>query len=165
MIILCLVFCARATKFTAFSINIAVRSISGGIHPRSKIQVGQRLGTAYHNSIAGGNAAFTGPTLSSCAVSSDFLHITFNESLLLGDKLQINSWVRETQIPIELVQSLRCCLNTKPSAESLMVFVLGVDNSARGNRGHPQPDMLHQRAAPTFMFKQMRVSFAWNRPE
>jgi hypothetical protein len=46
----------------------------GGIHPRSKIQVGERLATAYVNSIAGGKATHTGATLSGCSADASSLH-------------------------------------------------------------------------------------------
>jgi hypothetical protein len=64
----------------------------GGIHPRSKMQVGERLATAYYNTIGGGQGAYTGPTLAGCTADADALHITFNASLLLGDTLHINKW-------------------------------------------------------------------------
>lgn len=64
----------------------------GGIHPRSKIQVGNRLAIAYYNTLGEGKQAFTGPTLSDCTVEQNTLHISFNSSLLMGDKLQINHW-------------------------------------------------------------------------
>lgn len=40
----------------------------GGIHPRSKKQVGDRLGAAGYSVVYGGTAAYTGPTLAGCAV-------------------------------------------------------------------------------------------------
>ena len=38
----------------------------GGIHPRSKKPVGDRLGTACYRTVYGGQGAYTGPTLSGC---------------------------------------------------------------------------------------------------
>ena len=64
----------------------------GGIHPRSKTQVGDRLATAYYNTLGGGKGAWVGPTLSGCTVDADSLHIMFNTTLLMGDTLKINKW-------------------------------------------------------------------------
>ena len=61
--------------------------VMGGIHPRSKKEVGDRLGAAAFNTVYGGTGAFTGPTLSSCAVSGSALTLNFNTSLLRGDTL------------------------------------------------------------------------------
>lgn len=65
----------------------------GGIHPRSKKPVGERLGTAAFNTVYNGTKPFTGPTLSGCSVDNGkTLTIKFNTSLLRGDKLHINKW-------------------------------------------------------------------------
>tara|TARA_B110000208_G_scaffold133620_1_gene161728 strand:+ start:1660 stop:2250 length:591 start_codon:yes stop_codon:yes gene_type:complete len=64
----------------------------GGIHPRSKTQVGDRLATAYYNTLGGGKGAWVGPTLSGCTADADSLHIMFNTTLLMGDTLKINKW-------------------------------------------------------------------------
>jgi hypothetical protein len=59
----------------------------GGIHPRSKIHVGNRLGTAAYNTIYGGKKAFTGPTLAGCGVAagSKTLTVEFDLKLLAGN--------------------------------------------------------------------------------
>ena len=61
----------------------------GSIHPRSKIYVGQRLAKAAYNTVPsyGGKAAFTGPTLSGCALSATSLTIEFDPAMLRGDKV------------------------------------------------------------------------------
>lgn len=71
----------------------------GGIHPRSKKQVGDRLGTAAFNSAfvyggggGGGKGAATGPTLAGCAVSPTTLTIKFNATLLQGDTLNLQKY-------------------------------------------------------------------------
>eukprot|EP00756_Hemistasia_phaeocysticola_P019183 Hpha_TRINITY_DN15643_c1_g9::TRINITY_DN15643_c1_g9_i1::g.101267::m.101267/K05970/SIAE; sialate O-acetylesterase len=64
----------------------------GGIHPRSKYPVGDRLATAYWNTLMGGKAAGTGPTLSGCSVSGGELTIRFNTSLLRGDKVTVQKY-------------------------------------------------------------------------
>lgn len=72
--------------------NSAYTPTHGAIHPRSKKQVGDRLGNAYYNAIAGGTAAFTGPTLAGCVLSSTGLTINFDTNLLKNDKLKLNTW-------------------------------------------------------------------------
>ena len=64
----------------------------GGIHPRTKRAVGQRLAAGAFNLVYGGKGAQTGPTLSSCVVQGDLLTINFNATLLAGDKVQLNSY-------------------------------------------------------------------------
>jgi hypothetical protein len=68
----------------------------GGIHPRSKIHVGNRLGTAAYNTIYGGKKAATGPTLAACELSSGSgsktLKVSFNSTLLAGDKVLVNKF-------------------------------------------------------------------------
>lgn len=62
----------------------------GGIHPRSKKQVGDRLGAAGYSVVYGGTAAYTGPTLAGCAVGGGkTLRVAFNTSLLMGDKVTV----------------------------------------------------------------------------
>jgi hypothetical protein len=61
----------------------------GGIHPRSKKPVGDRLGQAAYNLVYGGKKAYTGPTLSGCSLTGGKLTVTFNSSLLVGDKVYI----------------------------------------------------------------------------
>eukprot|EP00041_Stephanoeca_diplocostata_P018767 m.396690 g.396690 ORF g.396690 m.396690 type:complete len:756 (+) comp21114_c0_seq4:60-2327(+) len=64
----------------------------GGIHPRDKKPVGDRLGTAAFNLVYGGKASYTGPTLSGCAVSGTTLSVSFNSSLLRGDHLVLQNY-------------------------------------------------------------------------
>jgi hypothetical protein len=64
----------------------------GGIHPRSKLPVGERLATAAFNLIYGGTGAITGPTLSSCTVGSTSLTVEFNTTLLATDTVVLNSY-------------------------------------------------------------------------
>ena len=61
----------------------------GGIHPRTKKPVGERLGTAAFNIVYGGKGAHTGPTLSGCTYGSTSLTIEFNSTLLAGDTLEV----------------------------------------------------------------------------
>jgi len=63
--------------------------LMGGIHPRSKKEVGDRLGRAMLNTIYGGAGAFTGPTLAGCALAGGVLTVSFNETLLRGDTLAL----------------------------------------------------------------------------
>ena len=50
---------------------------------------GQRLAKAAYNTVPsyGGKAAFTGPTLSGCALSATSLTIEFDPAMLRGDKV------------------------------------------------------------------------------
>lgn len=79
---LCAPACA-AQAGTAFAMS--------GIHPRSKLQVGERLGRAAYNSVPayGGTGAFTGPTLAGCTVAGATLTVRFNATLLRGDTLAL----------------------------------------------------------------------------
>jgi sialate O-acetylesterase len=61
--------------------------VMGGIHPRSKKPVGERLARGAFNTVYGGTGSITGPTLSSCAVSGASLTVEFDASLLRGDTL------------------------------------------------------------------------------
>jgi hypothetical protein len=63
--------------------------LMGGIHPRSKKPVGDRLGRAMVNTVYGGTGAFTGPTLAGCATAGATLTVQFNASLLRGDTLAL----------------------------------------------------------------------------
>ena len=64
----------------------------GGIHPRSKYPVGNRLATAYWNLLMGGKDAFTGPTLAGCSILGTELTIAFNTSLLRGDTVRVQAY-------------------------------------------------------------------------
>eukprot|EP01052_Picozoa_sp_SAG31_P017616 SAG31_NODE_1213_length_9359_cov_4.298164_11_plen_348_part_00 len=64
----------------------------GGIHPRSKQLVGERLGTAAYNLVYGGTNAFTGPTLAGCVLSPQKLTIKFNSTLLRGDSITLQKY-------------------------------------------------------------------------
>ena len=62
-------------------------TVMGGIHPRSKKPVGERLARGAYNTVYGGTGSVTGPTLSSCAATSSSLTIEFDSSLLRGDTI------------------------------------------------------------------------------
>lgn len=85
----CNATCAEMCK-PACAADADTASVMGGIHPRSKKPVGDRLGTAAYNTVYGGKNAFTGPTLSGCSASGSTLTINFNTTLLRGDKLRLN---------------------------------------------------------------------------
>jgi sialate O-acetylesterase len=65
---------------------------AGGIHPRDKKPVGDRLGAAAFNTVYGGQEAATGPTLSGCAVDATSLTVSFNSSLLKGDTINLQKY-------------------------------------------------------------------------
>lgn len=51
--------------------------------------MGDRLARGAYNTQYGGTASFTGPTLSSCAVSGSSLTVNFNTTLLRGDNIVV----------------------------------------------------------------------------
>lgn len=63
----------------------------GGIHPRSKKHVGDRLGLAAFNTVYGGKGPVTGPTLSGCSVATggSTLQVQFDATLLGGDTVEV----------------------------------------------------------------------------
>lgn len=63
--------------------------VMGGIHPRDKKPVGDRLARAALNSYYGGSAAYTGPTLSGCSSKGNTLTVQFNTTLLRNDVLSL----------------------------------------------------------------------------
>ena len=82
----------------------------GGIHPRSKKQVGERLGTAAFNTVYGGNGPHTGPTLAGCSVTEagsstgavstgSFITVEFNKTLLAGSTLALNAPKPRSYLP------------------------------------------------------------------
>ena len=95
---------------TACAADSGTPCLMGGIHPRSKKPVGDRLGRAMVNTVYGGSGAFTGPTLSSCATSGTSLTIQFNTTLLRGDTLALQSLQRAggSQLFVQTNASLFC---------------------------------------------------------
>lgn len=67
----------------------------GGIHPRNKRIVGERLAKACLPIVYGAKGPFTGPTLSSCSVDSkdkNKLIVRFNQTLLAGDAVEVQPY-------------------------------------------------------------------------
>ena len=95
---------------TACAADAGTPCLMGGIHPRSKHPVGQRLGVAMANTVYGGTEAFTGPTLSSCSSAAGSLTIQFNATLLRGDTLALQSLQRAggSQLYVQTNASLFC---------------------------------------------------------
>lgn len=97
---------------TACAADMGTPCLMGGIHPRSKKPVGDRLGRAMLNTVYGGTGAFTGPTLSSCAssTSASTLTISFNSSLLRGDTLALQPLQRAggSQLWVQTNATLFC---------------------------------------------------------
>ena len=90
----------------------------GGIHPRSKMPVGQRLATAAFGLVYGGKGAITGPTVSGCQLthSGSSLMIEFNATLLAGERVVVNpynsSLNNAVAPPPPLPAKLLPCFNT-----------------------------------------------------
>ena len=72
--------------------NAGTAQYMGSIHPRSKIYVGKRLAKAAYNTVYGGKASASGPTLSGCALTSTSLTIEFNPTMLRGDKVVLQNF-------------------------------------------------------------------------
>ena len=85
---------------TACAVEANAESM-GGIHPRSKKHVGDRLGVAAFNTVYGGTGAFTGPTLEGCTVVEDegWLEIRFNSTLLRGGSLVLRDFPPRLELP------------------------------------------------------------------
>ena len=94
----------------ACAANAGTPCLMGGIHPRSKKPVGDRLGRAMLNTVYGGAGAFTGPTLAGCAASAATLTVQFNASLLRGDTLALQPLKRAggSQLFVQTNASLFC---------------------------------------------------------
>lgn len=58
--------------------------------------MGDRLGTAAYNLVYGGKGAVTGPTLSGCSLVGGKLTVSFNTSLLAGDKVVLQKYGKGT---------------------------------------------------------------------
>jgi hypothetical protein len=69
----------------ACAASAGTSTVMGGIHPRSKKPVGERLARGAFNTVYGGTGSITGPTLASCAVAGASLTIEFDKALLRGD--------------------------------------------------------------------------------
>jgi len=61
----------------------------GQVHPRPKMWVGQRLAQAAYATVYGGAALASGPVVSGCTLAGATLTLTFNATLLRGEKI---SW-------------------------------------------------------------------------
>lgn len=72
---------------------VAGTKSQGGIHPRSKMPVGERLAAAAFNTVYGGTGAYTGPTLSGCRIDDDkSMTVLFNTTLLAGETVVLNPY-------------------------------------------------------------------------
>lgn len=127
-------------------------TVMGGIHPRSKKPVGDRLGTAAFNTVYGGNDAYTGPTLSGCASKDNTLQIKFNTTLLAKDKLHLNKAYPYVRIGMQLwgtVPRPACRFQLLPHFPfspssthiSMPFFILHPGTIARAARGRGWRDL------------------------
>ena len=79
--------------------NSHTKAYMGGIHPRSKLPVGQRLARAAVNTVYGGQEAYTGPTLAGCALTASTLTIKFDAELLRGDTVVLQKFGQQVFTP------------------------------------------------------------------
>lgn len=85
--------CAGREKICAAACKADLTPVAmGGIHPRDKKPLGDRLGKAFFNTWYGGNGPATGPTIAGCSLASNTLTITFNTTLLKGDKVIVQDY-------------------------------------------------------------------------
>ncbi len=82
---------------TPFSLNRTMWYEVAPIHPRAKLELGARLASAALAQHYGAAKQHTLPVLAGCALSPDGtgLTIDFNASLMGGDTLLVQSWVRQ----------------------------------------------------------------------
>lgn len=99
----------------ACAANADTPQLMGGIHPRSKKPVGDRLGRAMYNTVYGGTGAFTGPTLSGCSSAGSTLTVQFNTSLLRGDTLALQPLQRAggSQLWVQTNATLFCMVSRR----------------------------------------------------
>ena len=69
-----------------------LRPCRGGIHPRSKHEVGRRLAVASHALVYGGSGPTGGPVISGCDVKGDKITVHFNKTALNGDTIQVKKY-------------------------------------------------------------------------
>lgn len=83
----------------------------GGIHPRDKKPVGDRMGLSAWVTAYGGKGPATGPTLAGCTVTGDKLEVRFNTTLLAGDEVivqQYNQTLNMSYLEVQTDASLFC---------------------------------------------------------
>lgn len=80
---ICDTYCSvlRGTKF-----------YMGGIHPRLKKPIGDRLAAAANGVVYGGSGAVSGPTISGCSVEDNGLVVTFDKDMMKGGKLLVQKY-------------------------------------------------------------------------
>ena len=79
----------------------------GGVHPSTKIHVGNRLAQAAWSLHYGHtDVAYTGPIVSSCGLSNDKASLTvkFNSTLLSGDKVLLANYSKAEQASATFVR-------------------------------------------------------------
>eukprot|EP01060_Flectonema_neradi_P037475 TRINITY_DN7554_c0_g1_i2.p1 TRINITY_DN7554_c0_g1~~TRINITY_DN7554_c0_g1_i2.p1 ORF type:complete len:611 (+),score=131.20 TRINITY_DN7554_c0_g1_i2:60-1892(+) len=102
----CEAFCASGAA-TGFYMS--------AIHPRNKLPVGQRLAQACYGTVyEPGKVAVKGPVISGCSVSNGILTVKFNEKMLNGDHVVVDSYQRGNNASMlqVLTNSTLFCLQT-----------------------------------------------------
>lgn len=127
----------------ACAANADTATFMGGIHPRSKKPVGQRLARGAFNTVYGGTGSITGPTLASCAVTGSTLAINFDTSLLRGDTITLQQ--AHPQVHTRYVTYGGTLLWALTNASTYCIEPLCVKNVTSG--GCAQPSAPHK---PTY---------------
>jgi hypothetical protein len=92
----------------------------GPIHPRDKKPVGDRLARACARTVYSKPGAFTGPTITGCALSADkkSIVVKFNASLLAGDTLEVRDYTKTNTSQMSvLVNQKKFCFQSASSGK------------------------------------------------
>jgi len=82
----------------------------GPIHPRDKLQVGQRLAKAGAVIAYGKKGPYTGPTISGCSLSGGKITISFNATILGSDQVIVQDYTKINKSSMQVLtnKSLFC---------------------------------------------------------
>ena len=104
-------FAARCARYCELLEETpAVMPAMGTLHSRLKRPLGARLARAAYTSVYGGEGASTGPTLSGCAVHASEALISFDRSLLRGERLELRAHAPNRSMLQVLLNASALCL-------------------------------------------------------
>lgn len=119
----------------ACSAEAGTAIVMGGIHPRSKKPIGDRLARGAFNTVYGGTGSITGPTLSSCSVAGSQLTVNFDTTMLRGDTIVLQPSF--PQVPTRYVTYGGTLLWALPNASTYCIEPLCVINVTSGQCMQP----------------------------